>query len=376
MTRLRGDRDRSGGPILIFPVLDFGGIESRCVTQVREMAADWPDMRVCVFDRAGAAAEAVREAGVPVDVLGVDPAIRNLGAVRVLARYLEEQRPMLIHGCTGSITFHALLAGRRAGVPIRIVEEVGIPQRGPLGRLVFPQLYRLAHVVIGVSQAVVDHLVAHEGVPREKARLVYNAVGSDFLEDGRCANPDDGSAQVISVGRLAKVKGNDVLIEALAPLLMGQSQVHLQIVGDGPERSELEALVTRLGVAKKVSFLGFRSDVSALLDEADVYVLPSRMEGFGLAAAEAMAKQVPIVATRVGGVPEIVPEWASNWLVQPDDPADLRRAVTDLVRMSPGDRARLGARLREHVEQRFSPRVYATQLDELYREQLAKTGAA
>jgi glycosyltransferase involved in cell wall biosynthesis len=153
-----------------------------------------------------------------------------------------------------------------------------------------------------VSDAVADYLVLHDGVPRPKVRRIYNAVEQRYFESApRSPSP---RFTVLTAGRLVEEKGHRDLLEALAPMLPG-GEATLRIAGDGPERGRLVAVAADLGCTDAVELLGFRSDLPALLAEADVFVLPSRMEGFGLALVESMAAGVPVVATRVGGVPEV-----------------------------------------------------------------------
>jgi glycosyltransferase involved in cell wall biosynthesis len=357
--------------VLLFPVLDFGGIESRAVIQARGMAARYPRLRFCCFADEGWAAGEIRALGVPVDVLEASPSVRNPRATWRLWRYLSRWRPDVLHASSGAMTVHGLLAGTAAGVPVRIVEEVGIPSRGRVGRWLFPFLYRLATCVIGVSDAVVVHLINQDGVPPAKARRIYNAIEDRFLEL-RDHAPSPDTFRIFAAGRLAPVKGHADLLQALAPLLRGEDMVTLQIAGDGSELRALHRLASELRIAERVTFCGHRTDVPELLAACDLFVLPSRSEGFGLAVVEAMAVGVPIIATSVGGVPEVVPSWAQEWLVPPGDVEKLRAAVRRMVAIAPDDRAMMGQRLREHAVAHFDPQQYVANLEALYAELLAE----
>ena len=358
-------RDRST-TVLLFPVLDFGGIESRAVIQAEGMAARGANVRVCCFADDGSAASAIRAVGVPVDVIGTRPSVRNPRALWRLWRYLRAHEVAILHTVTGAMTVHGMLAGFFAGVPVRIVEEVGIPDRGPFGRVLFPFFYRLATCVIGVSDSVVTFLVEEDGVEPRRARRVYNAIDSRFLEDYP-RNADD-TFRILTAGRLAPVKGHADLLHALAPLLSRTENVALSIAGEGSERTSLEALVRALGIERQVEFLGYRSDLPELLAASQLFVLPSRMEGFGLAVVEAMAARVPVVATRVGGVPEVFPDWAQEWLVDPGDLQALGQAIERVRALGPAERDDMGSRLRDHAAYQFGPARYIAELDSLYRE--------
>ena len=363
-------RDDRRGVVRVFPVLDFGGIESRAVIQAMSWLPDQA-LRFCCFAEAGSAAVTIRNLGFAVDELGTPPSVRNPRALWRLWRYLRHHRPLVVHAVSGAMTVHGLLAATLARVPVRIAEEVGIPNRGRVGRIAFPWLYRLATCVIGVSNAVVEFLVERDGVPRSKVRRVYNAIELRYFAP--ISRSSTELFTILAAGRLAPVKGHADLLAALAPLLRGEKAL-LRIAGDGPEQERLVALAAELGVSDTVEFLGFRSDLPELMRAADLFVLPSRMEGFGLAVVEAMAAGVPVVATHVGGVPEVVPDWAVDELVGPGDPAAMRAAIERVLDMSEQQRRDIGMQLRDHAVEHFGPERYVRQLQELYAELTAAAG--
>lgn len=359
--------------VLLFPVLDFGGIESRAVIQATEMAASGDRIHFVCFAADGRAAAAIRAVGIDVDVLGATPSVRNPVALWRLWRYLRARDVDVLHAVSGAMTVHGMVAGRLAGVPVRIAEEIGIPERSRIGRVLFPLVYRLATCVIGVSDAVVRHLVDDDGVPVAKARRIYNAIERRYF----AVSPPRAPAEtftIVTAGRLAPVKGHVDLLRAMGPLLVADPSLQLQVVGDGPERAALEELATQAGIKQQVTFLGYRDDLPDLLAAAQLFVLPSRMEGFGLAVVEAMAARCPVIATRVGGVPEVVPDWAHQWLVEPGDDEGLRDAVGRMRTIEPHERRRLGERLHEHALHRFGPERYVGQLRALYAEFHAQAG--
>jgi glycosyltransferase involved in cell wall biosynthesis len=369
--RLGPPRTRRDGVLLLFPELDFGGVESLAIMQVRAMGDRC--LRVCALDRDGRAASEIRRTGVLVDVLCTAASIRNPIATWRLWRYLRRTRPLIIHARTGAMTFHGLVAATLARVPVRIVEEVGTPSRGRVGRVVFPWLYRLATCVVAVSDSVADYLVCHDGVPEEKIRRIHNAIDDRFFS----CQPSSGGDRfrIVVVGRLVPVKGIDVLLEAVAPLLRSDPEVSVTVVGDGPERGRLEQFAADLRISSSVEFPGYRADIAGLLEKADVFVLPSWSEGLPLALAEAMAAGIPVIATRVGGVPEVVPEWAGEWLVPAGDPSALLGAVGRMRGLDPARRRELGERLRDHADGEYSSRRYVAEMGSLYDELAPTSGA-
>jgi len=141
-----------------------------------------------------------------------------------------------------------------------------------------------------------------------------------------------GGPVVGSVGRLSRVKGYHDLVAAFPAVLSRHPQAHLLIVGDGGEREELESLAARCGISENTVFTGFQSDVAPYFSLLDIFVLPSTwQEPFGLVLIEAMAAYLPVVATSVGGVPEIVLDGETGLLVKPNRPDELAAAVNTLL---------------------------------------------
>jgi glycosyltransferase involved in cell wall biosynthesis len=169
-----------------------------------------------------------------------------------------------------------------------------------------------------------------------------------------------------TVGRLEGRKGTATLIEAAARLAdYGAADVGVVVAGDGPLRGELRGLVERLGLAACVTLLGQRSDVREVLAALDVFVLPSRTEGMSNALLEAMAMACPVVATAVGGTPEVVVPGETGVLVPPAEPAAMAAAVARLL-AAPELAARLGAAARRRIENRYGSRAMVRRLEGLY----------
>jgi glycosyltransferase involved in cell wall biosynthesis len=175
-----------------------------------------------------------------------------------------------------------------------------------------------------------------------------------------------GHPVIGTVGRLEARKGTDVLLEAAAHLRKkGLPDLRVVVVGDGPLRDELPALARRLGIADQMHMLGDRSDVADVLAALDVFVLPSRTEGMSNALLEAMATALPVVATAVGGNPEVVAAETTGVLVPPDDSTAMAEAVMRLL-AAPDVAARLGVAARAHVEERYGARAMVRRLETVY----------
>jgi glycosyltransferase involved in cell wall biosynthesis len=176
------------------------------------------------------------------------------------------------------------------------------------------------------------------------------------------------------VANLRAEKGHDTLLSAARRVVRNQPEVEFLFVGDGPLRGALEDQVHASGLARNVRFLGERSDVAALLGAADLFVLPSRSEASPNSVVEAMAAGLPVVATRVGGVPELIESGVNGMLVPPDHPDALTAVLLDLIRR-PTFALKLGRAARLQVEHRFSFERMVSAFAALYRAELARRTA-
>ena len=303
--------------------------------------------------RPGAAVEIVRRPRRPTDVT----------SLWAHARTLRRLRPDVVHLNLASpwSCQHALVAA--AAVPrarVVAVYQLAVPpfnrRQRWLKRLTS---YRVsAHVAVGVAAA--REVEAAVGLRRDTVSTIYNAVPDRPPAPSRSAHE---TATVVAVGRLERQKGFDVLVDAFARLPEGR----LLLVGDGSERAALEQQVALLGLEHRVRLTGWIEDPRALLDEADVFALPSRFEGFPLAVVEAMLAGLPLVAADVGSVREAVVEGETGVLVKPDDAAGLAAALQRLL-ADEAERARLGRAARERALERFVADRMAKAYVDLYRE--------
>jgi glycosyltransferase involved in cell wall biosynthesis len=207
---------------------------------------------------------------------------------------------------------------------------------------------RAARLVITTSRPFADAL-ARRGVVRSKIRVLHNAVTEADLAVPGNGRDRERALTVLTVGRLSREKGHEVLLRALAvPSPPGLPPLSAIVAGEGPERSRLATLAASLGLRDTVHFHGNVAQPASLYDRADIFVLPSHSEGSPNALLEAMAAGLPVIATQVGGVAEIVEHDRTGLLVPPDDPHALAAALARLA----GDRRlrrRLGDAARAHV---------------------------
>jgi glycosyltransferase involved in cell wall biosynthesis len=217
-------------------------------------------------------------------------------------------------------------------------------------RLLNPLIRARVSKVVGVSNFVRDRATVEMHLRQRNAVTIYNGV--DLHRFAPVAGSQAETFQVICVAHLIPEKGVEVAIRALA--LLSLPQYRLLIVGDGPNRDLLERLAEDLGVQKHVAFVGLRDDVHLLLRESHVFVHPAIWsEAFGLTITEAMASGCPIVASRVGAIPELVNHEEDGLLVRPGDPNELAGALR-LLHDDPDLAGRLAKNARRRVELKFS----------------------
>lgn len=281
-------------------------------------------------------------------------------ATRELAGVLRTAGADVVHSHLYPAHLHASTAAALAGVPAVLTTAHTLVVRTGDGRLARTTS---AHTV-ACSHAAADLLRAG-AVPTSRVSVVPNGVGAEHLR------PPGGGARegVVAVSRLSPEKGLDLLVRAVAELVPEHPDLHVAVAGGGPEQQALEELCRELGVSGHVQLLGTRDDVARLLRRATVFVSPSREEAGPLAVLEAMAAGTAVVATRVGGTPEVVADGITGILVEPDAGAlaeGLRRVLAD-----PGLRARLGRAGRALVVRHYTVERQVDAVERLYEQLLS-----
>jgi glycosyltransferase involved in cell wall biosynthesis len=301
-------------------------------------------------------------------------------ALRALRRAIRESRPDIVHTHTSKAGFLGRLAARWAGAPRILHTPHGHVFHGYFGTAAtsaFVVLERWAarfteRIITLTDAEAAQHLAAGIGRPGQFVTIpsgvdlaaLHAAAGSGPRFRDAIGAP--AAAPLLgAVSRLVPIKGLHHLLAAMPEILRRLPAARLVIAGDGEERAALEAQAAAVGMIPRVHFLGFRTDVAAILSALDVFVLPSLNEGLGKALVEAMALGVPVVATRVGGVPEVVEDGRQGILVPPADPAALAKAIVALLE-DPARAASMGAAGRARAPH-FSAEVMLARHAALYR---------
>jgi glycosyltransferase involved in cell wall biosynthesis len=333
------------------------------------------------------------EKGVACEAIsGLGREIRLLSDFRAfwgLYRLLRDFQPSIVHTHTAKAGLLGRLAARLAGVPVVIHTYHGHVLRGYFGalktrlfRALERGLARLSDRLVAVSEAVKQDLVDLGVATKDHIRVVPLGLELDYLTHplprGGIRNPSGippNAPLVGMVGRLVPIKDVPTFLQAAAIIRKDLPECRFALVGDGEERSLLQQEVSRLGLAEAVSFCGWRRDIGAVYGDLDVVVNSSRNEGTPVALIEALAAARPVVATRVGGTPDLLGEGARGLLVPPGEPAALARAILETLR-GPEPARRRALAGREHVLARHSLARLIEDMDALYRELLAAKRAA
>ncbi len=331
--------------------------------------ARW-DVRVWLSPARGVdeMADALADRGVPVSRVAEVDSRWDWGGMWSTGRRLSREKPDLLHVhhvWPAADRYLASLAAA-AGVPHLVVTEhiVGRPNSPNQQRLKHRELAQ-AGAVTAVSAAVADSLVSDYGVPRGRIRLVPN--GAEVPDEAteppaaRRVRDELGAGLLrplwVCAGRLEEQKGQDVLLDALAEVRREGLEFVAVLAGEGSKRAALEARAKELGLGTRVRFPGQVENLGPLLAAADAVALPSRWEGLPLVLLEAMVRARPVVATPVGGIPEVVEDGVHGRLVPVGDAAALAGALADFHRR-PDEAARMGHRGAARVRESYTwPRV-------------------
>ena len=352
--------------IHVLTSLDFGGVERHM--ELIASALEHGQMRhIFVALGSGGAVELnLRSLGADVQCLEEKTKIPSLCALKSLLKLFHRERPLVVHTHGAEANFHGLIAAWLARVPVRIGEEIGIPNHGIRARTVFRLIYGMAHRVVGISQSVTDWLIASREAPQHKATRIYNPVRLPELKKSTPVQRD--VFRIGFNGRLEPVKNPLALLEAFGAILANGISSELWLIGEGSERIALRERISQMGLAEKVKLWGYQSDPAELIRQCHVYVQPSLSEGFGLALVEAMGCGVPVIATAVGGAPEIIQNGETGWLLPKATSEMIANALKVAHGFGPKKLSEMGIRARKSVEGRFEPKDYLKQIEFLYSE--------
>lgn len=340
----------------VIATLDAGGAERQMALLASGLDRARFDPLVVALTRGGPVEAPLRAAGVPVEVLGKQAKL-SPGALLALAARLERARPDIVHTHLFTANAYGRAAGLLARVPVLVATEQALdPYKRAHHRAIDRLLARRSAAVVCASEAILARL-AERGVPREKLVRIYNGVRVPPAP--RAAFEPD---LVVTASRLDPVKDIPTLVRAVARI-----GARLDIIGEGEARPAIAAEIARAGpaAAARIRLLGYLADPLPAIARGAVFALASRTEGFGVAIAEAMALGLPVVASRVDGIVEVVEDGRTGLLVPPGDAAAFAAAIAALL--GDPDRARaMGEAGRGRVQDRFSAERMVREYESLF----------
>lgn len=341
--------------------LKTGGLERILADLARHHNREACQPEFLAIREVGRFADEIRQAGGIVHQLR--PANR-WGQIAQMRRLFRAQRYDIVHTHNTYPHLYASIAARLAGVPVVVNTRHG--QRAGHGwksRTQFRWASHLVDRIITVSDDAANLCIESDRIVPQKVQRIWNGIDlSDFAFSGPIQQPI-----AICVARLSAEKDFSTLLKAVPQVVTQIPDFRLKIVGDGPERSRIESLIAELGIGPNVELLGERTDVPQLLRAAGFFVSSSLTEGISLTLLEAMAVGLPVVATSVGGNPEIVLPNKTGYLVPPQDSASLAAAMITMCRQQSNwiTMAQAG---RQRVAQNFDVRRMAHDYEQLYRD--------
>ncbi len=343
--------------LLVITGLAMGGAEQVVVGLADKLALKGHDVRIAYLT--GPAIVLPSHPAVQVVWLGMKRKADIISAFLCLRKLILNFKPDVVH----SHMVHANLLARVVkifvAIPRLICTAHSTNEGGRLRMLAYRLTDSLADISTNVSQAAVTEFEKKGAVPLGRMISVLNGIDTekfslniDARQRLRKAMGIEGEKVMLAVGRLFDAKDYPNLLRAFRDVLKNDPSVSLWIVGDGPLRANLEALVESLGCKNQVNFLGIRRDISDIMSAADVFVLSSAWEGFGLVVGEAMATRRVVVATDCGGVRELLAD--TGYLVRPSDPVELSRALRKALSMPMDEADTLGLHARQRIVDGFS----------------------
>ncbi|MFJ8720116.1 glycosyltransferase [Streptomyces sp. NPDC004365] len=358
---------------LLIGGLGLGGAEKQLIMLAKGLSARGIRTQLLVMFAKGPREEELKGSGVSVVELGFraqgwNSLVTDIRAFFRFVAFLRSERPDILQ----AFLFHAYVmaapAARLAHVPVLVAgrRSLGFFKQGKRLALLLERIAtRWTDFLVANATAIADEVTRDEGVPAAKISVIPNGMRPGEFEPAEPADVVTSLPVVLCVANLAAHKGHRYLLEACAVLQRSGCPCTLVLVGDGAERAELHGLSDRLGL--DVRFLGSRTDVARFLARADAVVLPSLHEGSSNAVMEAMAAGRPMVATAVGGTPELLE--GRGVLVPPADATALAEGLRQVL-VDPEAAAELGRKAREWAMTNLTDDAMVDRYITLYRQLL------
>jgi len=319
------------------------------------------DVRAISLAPPGSIAQRFADAGIGMEVIDSSRRGSFIPVVARLATHFRRFRAEAVIAFLYETIIPARFAARLGGVQ-SVISSIRNEYFGPRYRELLIRITDPLSVVTVVNSQRVAHSLVRRGIasPR-RLRVIHNGIDTSLFRPSSEAREAirealgiaSGEFLWLSVGRLREQKAYPTLLQAFSEVVGMVPGSKLIVAGRGPMRAALEDGIRRLGLQEAASLVGYRNDVPELLSAADAFVMASRYEGMPNAVMQALAAELPVVGTNVGGMPELIRDQENGYLVDPGDPAVLARAMSRLSLASADERRQMGNRGRAHIEEQF-----------------------
>ena len=363
----------------IIGTLQLGGAENQVVTLAQALSDGRHEIHVCCLHREGEQASVLRNMGINVFCLNMRQRFWPV-AVFKLYRLIRRLKVQILHTHLYNAGIWGRMVAIFAGVPVIVTTEHGMASWKKRYHLLLERVVNhYTNKIIAVSEDIRRRRVDFEGVNPKKIITISNMVDINLFNAPTSREQvrkrlgiNDSIILIGTVARLVVAKRLDILLEAARIICNGFPQARFLIIGDGPLREQLEFQAEQLDLhSDHVQFLGSREDIPELMSALDVFVLSSEREGLPVAMLEAMAASKPVVATRVGGIPEVIRDGHNGLLVPPRNVHRLSEAICALLKSSTL-RETIGNNGYSTVKSDFSASAISRQIAALYTSLLEK----
>ncbi|MDP8219679.1 MAG: glycosyltransferase [Candidatus Theseobacter exili] len=358
--------------IHIISDLDMGGAEKLLSDFIEVLDRKRFEIKVIYFRGTAPLLEGIKSFGVPVTHLKIKKALSPLCFMK-LYRILRQERPDIVHTHLILGDFYGITAAKLSGVPVICSTKHNTHYfkfHGNIFSKIDSILMNMCDKIIAVSNAVRDFYVENEKIPVSKFEVVRNGVFVEKYND-ITVRPLHGVSLLeetpicLCVANFTRQKGHETLLQAWKEIESLSGNPVLLLAGSGPEEKRLISIVHELNISKSVRFIGTRRDVPELMKKSILVILPSHWEGLGIVLMEAMSSGRAVVATEVGGIPEIVDDGQTGLLVPPNDFAALSVALRALI-SNEKLRNKMGAAGKNKALSNFGIKMMVDKIESLY----------
>lgn len=357
-----------------------GGVEQIRLTMIRGLDKNKYEHKIICTWEGGEIAEALKAEGVELIPIGGFKHPLEWGKHKEVLKIIKSFKPHIIHGAIYEGMAMAAVGGVFGRVPVVIMEETSHPLSRSKKAIYLQRLFaKAADKIIGIAPTVVNYLKQTVNLPESKVVLINNGVNAPRavsleeqleLKTKLGINQDD--LIIGSVGRFYnEVKRFTDILEAIS--LLDNSKVNLLLLGQGKDESLIKEKAIELGLENQLILAGFQSDTAPYFQIMDIFCIASAHEGFGLVAAEAMLHKLPVIASKVGGLADVVLDQKTGFLIPPFSPASIAEKIKILMD-DPTMRDRMGKAGYKRAMENYTAERYCQEIDQLYTSLLVQKG--